>query len=330
MRALALLTIASLGLACDAWLVGGECLPGYAETPGACVALAPGEPSGGAGGSGDEPEVSGTSGVTGGASATGGADPGCAPLDACAGACVDLQSDPASCGACGKVCVSGICEEGECIGEPAGHVVAIGIEPDVGSAMPARILANAVLLHPADPVRVAMFAGPLAKVSGVATGLATEVEARGRTMLVSHGTASQVAANLQAGQVDVLLVTPETLESAGVGGTVIHDLGPILTEFLGGGGVVVALASAPRPQELQDFLTQSGLLRGVEIIEADAGPYTFTSWSDALSIGVVSPFAGGSWAQGFRLPPEGEATTVVIDPEGTPVVVHRAIAPASD
>lgn len=45
----------------------------------------------------------------------------CAPgYVECDGACVDISQDPGHCGACGRVCASGICTNGSCTGETAG------------------------------------------------------------------------------------------------------------------------------------------------------------------------------------------------------------------
>ena len=46
-------------------------------------------------------------------------------LAACGGACVDLSSDPANCGACGVVCPEGVCASGAC-GVSAGTGVGVG------------------------------------------------------------------------------------------------------------------------------------------------------------------------------------------------------------
>lgn len=44
-------------------------------------------------------------------------DPLCEPGESCCGGgCVDLQSDPFHCGLCGRVCPTGTCEEGACVG----------------------------------------------------------------------------------------------------------------------------------------------------------------------------------------------------------------------
>ena len=46
-------------------------------------------------------------------------------LAACGGACVDLSSDPANCGACGVVCPEGVCASGAC-GVSSGTGVGVG------------------------------------------------------------------------------------------------------------------------------------------------------------------------------------------------------------
>jgi hypothetical protein len=58
-------------------------------------------------------------------------------FSACAGHCVDLQSDPGNCGQCGVVCESAICENGECASNSQldATLVDAGL-PDVGLVGP--------------------------------------------------------------------------------------------------------------------------------------------------------------------------------------------------
>ena len=81
------------------------------------------------------------------------------PLAACRGTCIDVESDADNCGACGKVCPSNICIDGECQGATPGDVVLIGhdyTDATVGSA-PTKVLINALTIPTSDPIRILSF-----------------------------------------------------------------------------------------------------------------------------------------------------------------------------
>ncbi len=317
----------------DAWLVGGDCLPGYKLEEGACVLEldTPGSGGGDVGGSGGSSSIPTGGGDEGGA---GGGELVCEPLVRCINECVDPKTDARHCGGCGNVCASGICEEGLCVGDPAGHVVAIGIEmgAGTGSGNAMQILGNAVLLHPADPVRVVTFRLPhIPVLSGLEDQLEHELAGRGRTMQLTRKQPYQLIDHIQNGHADVFLITSETLRTAGMDQALADELEPVLTTFVGKGGVVVAIAGTAKQGDMQLLLDGAGLIPGVSMHDGGPGPYAVTDWSDALSVGVVSPFMmGGNTARGFSLPAETDAAVIVSGADDAPVVIHRALAPSLD
>ena len=178
MRRLLGLGAAATLTACSGPLVGGECLDGYRQVEGKCVAS---DVPGGSGGSGDDGHAgsgsssgtglgsgsgsdSGSGGLDGGGSdaTSAGGDPNpseCADGDlACGGVCVDVRTDPYHCGACGNVCASGICVDGHCEGDFAGHVVLCGIEAErsTGVAPTRRIALAAFTAVAAQRARVVL------------------------------------------------------------------------------------------------------------------------------------------------------------------------------
>lgn len=316
---------------CDAALIGGECLPGYEQHRDKCVLIA----DAGSGGEGAGELAAGGGAGTGGelASGGGGGALDCGTLSACFGSCVDVDIDPSHCGGCGTVCPSGICEEGACVGLPAGHVIAVGLEP---SASPAgawglHIVGSAVLVHPADPVHVVTYRHASHAGSVPIEALTKfEVESRGRSIEIARKSADDLPLTLSSGAADVLLLTTTAAEAVGAS----SSAGPALTQALGGflanGGVVVVVPTSGKQDALVSILDDAALFPGLSLVPAGPGAYTVTSWTDSVAAGLLSPFAASAAATGFVLPASSEATTVAVDAAGVPVVVHRAVFPPAE
>ncbi|NUO52318.1 MAG: hypothetical protein HOV80_25985 [Polyangiaceae bacterium] len=325
MRAGILLVACASLLGCDALLTGGKCLPGYEQKDDRCVLVddpAPdGEGAGAQGGSG-----------TGGELAAGGGGAGleCGSLAECSGSCVDVSADPSHCGGCGVVCPSGICEDGACVGSPAGHVIAVGLESSASQAgaWGLHVVGSAVLVHPADPVHVVAYR------NGSPTGAVplealtkTEVESRGRSVEILRKGADEVPAILSSGAADVLLLTTDAAETVVASPPAAAALGEALDGFLAHGGIVVAVSTSGKQEAFVSLLDQAAMLPGLSIVVAGSDAYTVTSWTDSVAAGLLSPFAASGVARGFVLPSWSDATTVVVDAAGVPVVVHRAVVP---
>jgi hypothetical protein len=335
-------TVGLLALAgCDLQLVGGRCLEGWAERDGRCVDVAAsgGAPSGGAGGadtggapSGGAPGSGGAGGSGGsggagaeaaggaGASGQGGVGEGgvgggldCDPLTACGGVCVDVQTDPAHCGSCDHPCQTGLCSDGQCQGAFAGHVVMMGVDLSFTSpaASPAKLLGNAAFLHPDDPLEVVVF-DAFGDDPAVATALAIltlEAAVRGRTLATSSVSDADelatIATTLQASV--VVLPTP-------------------LADFASQGGVVIGLTREPHAAT---FMREVGLFGELTAHPAAPGPLVIAAWLDAISTGVLSPFAQGPQSLAFESPVfAGPDTSIVVrSSSDEPVVVHRVFSP---
>ncbi len=358
-----LIPLLLLGTAsCNAWLVGGECLPGFEQRDQSCVAIeeqggrggasshggggqasaggASGgaAPHGGAGGAGAGAGQGGTGGAGGngagggGTAGSGGTGGGldCGPLEPCGGECVDLDSDPQNCGSCGHECQTGLCGAGQCQGAFAGHTTAIGIDygvVPVGSSA-ARLLGNAVFLYPADPVKIAVYtqyASPQV-ASQVPLILSAEAQARGRTtqpvMVQNDAQLADIAAMLAA---DVIIVPPSPGADPGVMSSVGAGWAQPLFDFAAQGGVVIFLADASS----EDVLDATDLLGPLDLTPEPMGPCSVSSWLDALSVGVFSPFALAHPVTSLVPSAPLDATTqvVVTTSDGSPVVIHRVVIP---
>ncbi len=252
-------------------------------------------------------------------------EPTCAPLTDCAGVCVDLTMNPDNCGSCGTDCGSGICVASACESALAGHLVVIGHDFEVRRSAMSQLLANAVLLTGASPVRIVAWdaATTPASVTGTSDGIDDGRGARTYTL--------RVAAT--AAQVPVLLATADSFlvfAQRGATDAELMALGTMwrtaLGQFLARGGVVVVL-DAPS-------LTNGGTH---QILRA-AGLFTATATSELVTprLDTVPGRAGDPVLVGVPLSYRGEQHTVfysTLDPDAIvrsasgPVVFDRTITP---
>ena len=323
-------------VACDGFLVGGKCLDGYVQRGSACVVDAEdgdgggGDAAGGPGGA-DGTGAGGVAGSGGSGSGQGGSGGGadCGPLTSCAGECVDTDTNPYNCSACGLVCPSLICEEGVCIGGAAGHVVALGLDfrgvPQ--NSQVARVLGNAVFLHGGNPVRVVGLKPPTfaAAPTFIQDLIASEAAARGRAHTYAAVKPADVPVVVGAGQVDVLVVLGSSLGRHDDVPVMAAALGASLDTFFEDGGVVVTI---PTPKSLglvHDFLEDSSLLPGLTLAKTSPGDLLVAEWTDALAVGLLSPLP--MTGEPVSIVPEDPAGSVVVltNEDAQPVALHRAV-----
>ena len=247
------------------------------------------------------------------------------PLVACHGECIDVESDPMNCGACGRICPSNICVARECQGATPGDVVLIGhdMKTAITGSSHARVLANAVGIPTTDPIRV------LSYEEGSDTTTSATVRALlGATISrkVSFTTASPEA--IESGRLyadyDVVLVE-------GAAGTDAATLGArwttSLRTFTKKGGVVVALDNGS--SDMPALLASSQLMTvGSRIPFPTTTHFVVTSASDVVARQLLSPFAAFGASVGF----DGveaqsvDLTWVVRAGEtGAPTVVHKIV-----
>jgi hypothetical protein len=360
---LAALGVASAaGCSDDASVVGGACAPGYALCGSRCCPVAPATsgddgaarpgdstPSGPFADAGPSPVTSPAVDAGAGDASTTNPDGGpladAATLDArtcgdlltsCANVCVDLQSDPTNCGACGRVCPSNLCAAGVCQGANPGDVVYVGHDyaaTPAGSAQ-ARVLSNAVFIPRTNPLRVLTYeryAEPAAagRVRAIVEGTAA---ALGRTLTLTSTTSDAlIPSSLRPASHDVLVVLDQTGAPAGALGALGTAWAPTLDAFTRAGGVVIVLdGNGGSTQEMHRFARSAGLLDVTS--HADLAPgsaLTVEAPGDATGIGVLTPYGAGSRSATFKVggSPSSAGTTVVRESVGRrdPVVVHRVV-----
>jgi hypothetical protein len=253
----------------------------------------------------------------------------CAPtceaqdLTDCAGICVDTLSDPDNCGGCGIACASGLCENGECIGNAVGHVVVVGHDMSASRGAMRRLAGNAIFLPGGNPLRVLIyeeFATTEAR-AGVRSAIQSMASIEGRTPAVTVATSTLTVPFLM-GQTDVFVVaaqasaTDEELVKDG------ESWGRALREFVSGGGVVVLFEGGSSNAGTYTILDTAGLFSARSRITLSRRTLSLTAPSDAVASFVQLVYQSEGETVGFDT---DESGVVVRDPiSNLPVVVHIA------
>jgi hypothetical protein len=242
------------------------------------------------------------------------------PLTECFGECVDTETDPDNCGACGTVCGTGLCEMGECVGETVGHVVLIGHDYSTWRTAQARVLGNAVALAPGNPIRVVFYRGNAASgfLEQVSGAITSGLGSSGRTWeFVVANTDDELRDLLRTNS--ALIVLPQDGDGSAIEATGAASQVQ-LNQFLARGGSIVVLEGT-RGQS-HKFLVGAQLL-------AVTGPMSITNQTvsvfaptDAVATSVPTPYRAESRSVSFTL---SNGTHVVVDSLFRPVVVHLTV-----
>jgi hypothetical protein len=304
---LACAALAALATGCDS-LVSGECEPGMSMIEGQCrLADEPDADPGPDPG----PEVDAAPGAPDAAPGTD-ADPTTPDAPVCT---ADVMTDPMNCGACGVVCITGLCAEGACVGDVHGHAVVIG--HDYASHHPAmsRVIGNAAALSTRSPLRIVRW-----------RGTATAQAAAGSDAALAEGLA-QVGRPWTA-------VSADTLTAATDGSDVIviyaqrgasadmAALGASLAEpfdaYILGGGVIVVLEGDGGTSHA--LATAAGLATITAIAPANGTTVSLGIPTDGVATGVPLPYYGAASTVWFTTPSPG----VLLDDQGHPVAIHTS------
>lgn len=360
-RITALLAIAAAaGCTLDNALVGGRCSDGFVESGQECVpassdpgpsgssaptavtdSSAPLDAGSDAPGNLDLPDVSAPDTSTPDASAPDADDDAStpdtgapevlvcsAPLVACRGQCISVESDGQNCGACGKICPSNICVAGVCQGATPGDVVVIGhdfAEAWLGSAQ-AKVLLNAVTIPTTDPIRILSYEdGAWPSAVGQVRAL-LKAGVHGRTVQIDRAPdATSLTSPTLSTFYDVVLVH----DSAGATPTALGaSWSSALGTFTQKGGVVVALDGALT--NMPSLLTATGLVSVASHTTLPEGTHLEVSApADVVGTQVLSPYAAIGVTVGFGAISAPDLTVVVREKtdagDGTPVVLHRTV-----
>lgn len=254
-----------------------------------------------------------------------------APLVACHGVCLSVASDAANCGACGKVCPSNICVDGECQGAMPGDVVLIGHDFThawSGSAQ-AKVLVNALTIPTTDPIRILSYEEGAPESTVAQTKALAGANIKGRSIDVTvAASASALADTDLAKRYDIILIHDASAgDAVATGASWSTSLGG----FTRRGGVVVALDRGTSP--MPELLSSSGLLAVTShAVLADGTHLVVAGAADVVGAQVLSPYAGFGAPVSFQGvgAPSADLGWVVrasgpSDTLGDPVVIHRIV-----
>jgi hypothetical protein len=260
--------------------------------------------------------------------------PACQPSEElCSGSCSDLDNDPDHCGSCGKVCESGYCFQGQCVGGTFGHVVlmCIDYEETARSSPIQRLLGNSVFLPGARLARILAFDGftPTALRNNVDLTLTWAAGESGESYRLSYESDPEAIPNrLTIENFDTFLVYAQPDASNGQLAALGAAWKPNLDTFVDDGGTVVVLSSG----EMREFISQAGLLDVTAETDVTGGPVFNRAPTDAVGVNVLSPFQARANTCRFTTPELPSATlSYVITAEpptmalSAPVVVHRTL-----
>jgi hypothetical protein len=236
------------------------------------------------------------------------------PTTFCAGECVLLDTDPENCGHCGRVCASGICDTGTCVGDVAGHIVVIGHDYAASDPAMDRVIANAVHLgsqSAGNPIRIGFWRGDSTLEGGVAAA-ARGLQQTGET--ASSGIIANVDHNWIS-ELDTVVIEPQTGDGA-VAEQAGSDAATALAEFLTAGHSVVILETTAGVS--YRYLHGAGLGTLPPPVDASSMAVTVVAPGDSVATGVVTQYLAKPGSVGYP----GAMHAVVADGANDVVVIH--------
>lgn len=252
--------------------------------------------------------------------------------------CVDVDTDANHCGACFRMCASGICVAGDCVGATPGHMIAMCMNYEFFNSNAAQtvLLGNAIFLSSQERVRILGYTKhtTTALRNSTNAALAAAAQARGRSYRISYETdAADVVDRLDRSDFDVLLVYDQVNAPAGVLATTGATWATAAADFAGEGGVVLALTGGAVGSEMDELISALGISNVTDMIDNTGDRFHVRAAGDALAINVVSPFLGIQKSCVFDTTdvPAGDRVFVIGDTDpgvgtGLPGVVHRIVS----
>ena len=248
--------------------------------------------------------------------------PRCAePTEWCVDECVTLQDDPDHCGACGRRCPTGLCVEGRCLGDPAGHVVLVGHSYAESRPAIRQVVANAVWLASGATIDVVFYEGDATSAALGAVDRAIDEHASGRMW---RRTVLAEPLSVALADAEVLVVHAQRASSDAE----LRALGAAwstdLALFVRRGGILVLLDGEGTHAGTWQILDAAGLLSATSRVSVDAAAVSVVAPGDAVAARLPDRYRAERASVAFVGMSLG--ATVVAHELG-PVVVHRVVGP---
>lgn len=245
--------------------------------------------------------------------------PGCLPDETYCGLCTVVDTDPDNCGRCGSRC-GGLCVQGVCQAQGAGHVVVIGHDYTSGRTGMNSLVGNAVFIAPRSPVRVLAYEGAASAASIRGTNAAIDelADSTGRRWSRTPASAASMTTLLPLHDVVLIYAQGDAADNA------LGDLGrqwaEALKEFVDAGKTVVLLdgASSSNTGTFR-VLEAAELFKARSRTDATGELLIVTSPGDAVANQVPRRYRGEESTVGFDTTGQN---VVVTTAAGAPVVIH--------
>ncbi len=234
----------------------------------------------------------------------------------CGAGCVDPTTDANNCGHCGHVCASGICQASVCVGEAAGHVVAIGHDYTHFHPAMARVLGNALALRAGHTVRVGWYRGTATETVDADAHAAAQQALAAMGNNISSTSFASPPTTAQLAAVDVVVIEAQTGDGDAAEATGAA-WAPTAQNYLAATGVIVVLETTGGVS--YRFADGAGVFTVGAPVDESGTALDVVNTTDAVAQDVTSPYLGEASTVSWPGAPAG----VVATPGGEVVVFHE-------
>ncbi len=251
------------------------------------------------------------------------------PFVACGSVCVDLETSPFNCGWCGNACATGICIDGACKAQSAGHLVAIGHDLTVDHVILRRLVGNAVFMAHNNPVEVLAYVeyadtSPGGQMDAVDSALNLEAAATGQSWNKT------VAADAQNVVDDILMYDVLLVYRQGIATDIELDATGVqwfspLRNFLSVGGIIVFTDGPGSNLGTWQIFNSADLFDCAAITDVTGSTADVVEPGDAVAQGLSTSYLSATNSVFFST---SESLVVTEDSAtGNPLVIHKVFIP---
>jgi hypothetical protein len=212
------------------------------------------------------------------------------PFTACGQSCIDLLTNPFNCGSCGNSCDSGICVNGVCRVQNAGHLLILGHDYTQSHTALMRIIGNGVFISPENPVKVLGYTeyadtAPGGQVEKVNSAIEQNAQITGRSWQKKlTSSVIETAENLL--KYDVLILYAQNRADDSQIKITGNKFFSVLNNFLSIGGIIILTEGPGKNSGSWKLLKYAGLFNCDSTYNCTDCTAQITDAGDALAQGV--------------------------------------------